>query len=130
MTRFLLLFTFTLYYSFFAQTQNKKPQPLGHGVNATQVSHLDEKSVIKFSVEPSLTSAIINIDINYKLGGIANITLTATNGNVMMDESVEVVKGKNQIKLHNKNLGKGIYILHVSSGTMAASQRIQVLKQT
>lgn len=92
-------------------------------------SGIEEETMNKgFNVYPNPVQDVINIEIESEISGSANITLTATNGQVVMDESVEVVKGKNQIQLQNKDLGKGIYILHINSGNVAASQRIQVLK--
>lgn len=93
-------------------------------------SSLEEETInnLDFVVFPNPTAKEINISFNSDVNESIEVTLTSTNGQEVMKEKLEIVKGENLIQLTNSDLGKGIYILHLNSDTVAASQRIQVLK--
>ncbi len=78
------------------------------------------------SVTPNPVNDLLQLSINAPANGSAHVQLFDARGRIVLDESHDLLTGKNVIHISVKQLAVGIYVAKINAGTSGAT--IKILK--
>jgi len=80
-------------------------------------------SFSNLSAWPNPVSDVLNVNLQSRLAGSVNVTITDLSGRIVTTTSLGIVGGDNRLTLPTAELNAGLYLMTINNGSAKASQR-------